>query len=28
LTISDKARALGGAVLEAIFMIGRRKNVL
>lgn len=27
-TISDKARALGGAVLEAIFMVGRRKSVL
>lgn len=28
LTISDKARALGGAVLEAIFQIGIKKNLL
>lgn len=28
LTISDKARALGGAVLEAIFQVGIKKNIL
>ncbi|WP_207695578.1 YqeB family selenium-dependent molybdenum hydroxylase system protein [Enterococcus sp. DIV0212c] len=26
-TISDKARALGGAVLEAVFMLGRQKKL-